>query len=92
MFKCIVNQSRSSLWRGIFLTHVHVQEANETKDQYVTEIARNCITMRIYIGEQLIQDQIVCRTNTEVIKQPLLHAEHITIDKVMALCIELRNS
>ena len=85
----IVNWNTTSPWRGIVLICIRKRQ---TIDQYVTELkltAANCS-----YGElegQMIQDCIVCGKNLEVIKQHLLCAEALTLDKAISICSSQRN-
>ena len=66
--------------------NTRVQEASKTIDQYVTElklIAKNCGYGEL--EDQLIRDRIVCGIKSEKVKQRLLHAEDLTLDKAISL-------
>ena len=64
--------------------NTHVQEASETIDQYVKLIAKNCGYCEL--EDQLIRDRIVCGIKSETVKQRLLRAEDLTLDKAISVC------
>ena len=66
--------------------NMRVQESSKTIDQYVTElklIAKNCVYGEI--EDQLIRDRIVCGIKSETVKQRLLCAEDLTLDKAISI-------
>ena len=65
--------------------NTRVQAAKETIDQYVTTlrlIANDCEFKQL--EDELIRDGIVCGTNTERVKERLLHEQDLTLDKYMS--------
>ena len=64
--------------------NTRTQEASKTIDQYVNElklIAKNCSYGDL--EDQLIRDRIICGIRSEMVKQRLLRAEDLTLDKAI---------
>ena len=67
--------------------NTRVQAKHETIDQYLTElklIAKNCSFGEL--ENQLIRDRIVCGTKSEEVRQRLLRAEELSLDKAISVC------
>ena len=63
------------------------QEKHESFNQFVTElklIARNC-SFGDLEGE-LIHDRVVCRIQNDEVRQHLLRADNLTLDKCLKIC------
>ena len=62
------------------------QEKNESFDQYVTElklIARNCRFGDL--ENELIRDRVICGIQSDEVRQHLLRADNLTLDKCLKI-------
>ena len=67
--------------------NTRTQSKEETIDQYVLElrlIVKNCVFGNL--EEQLIRDRIVCGTYSEDVRQRLLRADDLTLEKAISIC------
>ena len=67
--------------------NTRTQSKEETIDQYVLElrlIAKNCVFGNL--EEQLIRDRIVCGTHSEDVRQRLLRADDLTLERAISIC------
>ena len=62
--------------------NTHAQELGESIDQNVTELK----LIASELESQLIRDRIVCGVKSETVKQRLLRAEDLTLDRAISIC------